>query len=313
MDKSRFGIFFLVFFSLGLTKTYANHEVEHTEAEWYDSSRDYVIGHTDNLAEWIDNFFGDASTEEEAPYSTLRLRIEQDWDERDKFDTDVRLRGKVYLPKLNRRLSLLFSDDDGETGQDDLLTDERNSPDDVALQYTARERKYYRLDFKVGIRSSGDPKTSVRYKYERPFLDHYIGRFSQDVRYRGGEGFGSRTRFDLDRIIDETHLLRWFNKADWEEEESGVSWDTGVSYTKRLSHKRAVSYYISAGGETQPYGITNSYGLGVRYRQNVLRPWLFAEVQPSYRWQKDNDIRDREGRAAIFLRLEAVFEKDFGE
>jgi hypothetical protein len=289
---------------------WAETPTEEEGDHWYDDSHDFVVHHADNLAQWMDNFFGTSSTEEEAPYSTLRLRFEQDWDERNDYETDIKLRGKVHLPGLNKRLSLLFSDGDDNVGQDDLLSDRQDSPDDVALQYTARERKYYRIDYKLGLKSSGDPKGSVRYRYERPFDKKYIGRFSEEVLYRGGEGFGSRTRLEMDRIIDDSRLVRWFNKADWQEEESGMEWNTGFSYNKRLSEKRAVSYYVSASGQTQPYGITKSYGLGLKYRQNFLRPWLYAELQPSYRWIKDDDISSRDGVAGVSLRLEAVFERE---
>src|SRR5690606_29294474 len=62
--------------------------------KWLDSSHSYVVEHADNIAEWMNNFFGDVRTEEEAPYSTLRLRLEQEWDEEDQFDSDIKLRGK---------------------------------------------------------------------------------------------------------------------------------------------------------------------------------------------------------------------------
>lgn len=143
-----------VAFSANPNPTFALEQSSPPEDQWFDSGHKYVIHHADNLAEWMDNFFGSATTEAEAPYSTLRLRYEQDWDEEDDFDTDIKLRGKVYLPKLNKRLSLLFSDDDDANGQDDLLIDKQDTPDDVALQYTARQKKYYRVDFKVGLRSS---------------------------------------------------------------------------------------------------------------------------------------------------------------
>lgn len=279
------------------------------EEAWLDSSHKYVVHHADNLAEWVDNFFGNATTEEEAPYSTLRLRYEMEWDEEEGLENDIKLRGKVHLPQLNKRLSLLFSDDDDQTGSDDLLIDKQDSPDNVALQYTARERDYDRVDFKVGLRSSGKPKASVRYRYQRPFLEDYIGRFSQEVRYRGGDGLDARTRLDIDYIIDDNRVVRWFNKADWEETESGMEWSSGVSLTRRISQQKAITYYVSGQGETQ-YGHVHSYGVGMRYRQNLFRPWFFAEVQPSYSWREDHEIdRDRQGVAGLLVRFEMVFER----
>lgn len=284
---------------------------DEAETPWLDTGRDYVIDRADNLAAWMDNFFGDAEREGEAPYSTLRLRLEQDWDQEEGHDDDLKLRGKLYLPKFNERLSLLFSDDDDKTGNEELLIDERRNPDDVALQYTAREKKHYRLDFKVGLRSSLALKTSMRYRYEYPFTDTWLGRASEEVFYYGDDGFGSRTRIELDKILDDRRVVQWRNQADWEEEEPGVEWDTSLALYRRLDDNRAISYYTAVSGETRPDPFTASYSLGVRYRQNFLRPWLFLDVQPYYSWRKNDAEDNRYGSAGLRLRLEAVFEKDF--
>lgn len=282
------------------------------EAPWLDTGHAYVVQRADNIARWMDNFFGVNRVEEEAPYSTLRLRLEHEWDEIDDHESDIKLRGKVYLPKLNKRLSLLFSDDDDGIETNDLI-DKQDSPDDVALQYTAREKERYRIDFKLGLRSSLHPKASVRYRYEYPMTESLIGRFSEEVLYRGDDGFGSRTRLELDKILSDDKVLQWYNRVDWEEEESGLQWRTGLSLNRRLSDKRALGYFIGASGETSPYHLTESYGFGMRYRQNIYRPWLFIEVQPRYAWRKSYENPDREGAANILLRLEAVFTRDFGD
>ncbi|KJS08929.1 MAG: hypothetical protein VR73_04015 [Gammaproteobacteria bacterium BRH_c0] len=278
---------------------------------WLDSSHEYVVGKADNIAVWMDNFFGVNRVDEEAPYSTLRLRVEQEWDEMEGWETGLKLRGKVHLPKLNKRLSLLFADDDEKTGQDDLLLERQNSPDDVALQYTAREKKHYRVDFKVGLRSSLHPKTSARYRYEHPLSDSIIGRFSQEALYRTDDGFGSRTRLEFDKILDENKVLQWYNRVEWEEEESGVSMNTGLAFNRRLGEHRALGYFIAISGKTDPEAFSTAYGFGMRYRQNIYKEWLFAEVQPNYFWRRAEFEDSREGAAAILFRLEAVFTRDW--
>lgn len=277
---------------------------------WLDESRDYVVHHADNIAVWMDNFFGVSRVEEEAPYSTLRLRIEQEWEEIDGWDSGLSLRGKVHLPGLNQRLALLFSDEDERTGSDDLLIDRQDSPDDVALQYTARERNNHRLDFKLGLRSSLHPKVSARYRYEHPFQQDLIGRFSEEVIYRTDDGFASQTRVELDKILSDDRVIQWYNRLNWEEDEPGVSWRTGFALNRRLSDKRALSYFVSAGGETKPSHYTSSYGLGVRYRQRVYRQWLYAEIQPAYHWRRPHYEDSRRGSASILLRLDAVFTRE---
>tara|TARA_R110002110_G_scaffold278023_2_gene493328 strand:+ start:43121 stop:44014 length:894 start_codon:yes stop_codon:yes gene_type:complete len=278
---------------------------------WLDDSHDYVSDQADNLAAWMDSFFGVNRVDEEAPYSTLRLRLEPEWDEIDGWDTGISLRGKVHLPNLNKRVSLLFSDDDERTGSDDLLIDRQNAPDDIALQLTARERENDRIDFKLGLRSTLHPKASVRYRYEKPLSEAIIGRFSQEALYRTDDGFATETRVDLDTILDEDKVLQWTNRLRWFEDEPGLSWNTGLSLNRRLSNDRVLGYYLAIAGATEPGYYTRSYGFGLRYRQNIFRKWLFAELQPSYFWRRDEFEDRRQGSAAILLRLEAVFTRDW--
>jgi hypothetical protein len=284
------------------------------EDEWLDTSHTYVVQRADNIAEWMNNFFGDVRAEEEAPYSTLRLRFEQEWDEVDKFDSDVKLRGKVYLPQLNERISLLFSDEDtGKTGRDDLLIDDKDRPDDVTLQVRATETDRSRVDFRLGIRSSGHPKASVRYKYDHPISDKLIGTYSEELLYLGDDGFSARTRVEFDRILREDLLLQWHNRTDWWEELSGLTWDTSLSLDKKLSDKKVIGTFIGANGRTKPDNRVDNYQIGLRYRQNIFREWLFFEMQPSYRWSKFYPERQRETAVVVLFRLEAVFHKDFAK
>lgn len=291
----------------------AGAESSNTELDrpWLDDSHEYISGTADNLATWMDSFFGVNRVDEEAPYSTLRLRAEPEWDELDGWDTGLSLRGKVHLPNLNKRVSLLFSDDDERTGSDDLLIDRQNAPDDIALQLTARERKNDRIDFKLGLRSTLSPKMSVRYRYQKPLSDTVIGRLSQEAIYRTDDGFASETRADLDTILGDDKVLQWTNRLRWFEDEPGLGWNTGLSLNRRLSNNRVLGYYTAISGATEPGYYTRSYGFGLRYRQNILRKWLFAELQPSYFWRRDEFEDRRQGSAAILLRLEAVFTRDW--
>ncbi|MFA5630262.1 MAG: hypothetical protein WC997_02015 [Porticoccaceae bacterium] len=281
---------------------------------WLDASQEYVTTTADNVAEWMDDFFGDVHAEEDAPYSTLRLRFEQEWDQEDHFDSDVKLRGKVYLPNLNKRLSLLFNEEDtGETGPDDLLIDERDTTQRVTVQYRAKEEERYSVDYRVGIRSNLNIKTSVRARYRYPFSDSLRGTASEEVLYLGGDGFASKTRLELDKILSEHTMIQWHNKVDWMENEPGVTWASSLSLDKRLSDTKAYGYFIGMNGATKPEDIVHDYYVGVRYRQNMFRPWLFGEVRPSYRWSKAYPGAERENALVILFRLEMVFQRDLSD
>ncbi len=284
---------------------------ETKKSPFLDDSHRYITSRADNLAHWMNNFFGDVRTEEEDPRSTVRMRFEQEVDEHNNWVSDFKVRGKVHLPKLNEKVSLLFSDeDDRTTGHDDLLIDSRDTPEDLAIQYNAREKEKYRVDFRVGLQSSLSPKTSVRFKYEQPFSPSLLGTFSEEALYLGGDGFASITRVEFDKLVGEDKIVQWHNRVDWAEDSPGAEWGSSLSWDKRLSEKSAYGYFVAINGRTEPNNMVNGHSVGVRYRQNVYSNWLFAEVQPSYRWDKPEVGLPREHGAVILFRLEAVFTSD---
>ena len=117
---------------------------------WVDSSHAYATDQAQALTEWMDSFFGDPNYDLEKAESLLRLEWTNSWDEEDDYNANLRLRGKLQLPRLSKRLNLVFSGEDG----DELTEDERSQEDRVGLLYTVAEKRRSRVDLGVGINSS---------------------------------------------------------------------------------------------------------------------------------------------------------------
>lgn len=276
---------------------------------WADKSHSYVTNRADELAQWMDHFFGVSRSDIEAAHSSLRLQLGYDWDEKD-HKSRVRLRGKLYLPRISERISLVFTDENNETDDnEDIESIARDVDNDnsVALEYKARDKNNARLDFRLGLRNITKLKASARYRYLHPLSDKYLTRFTEEIYFQDGEGFGSLTRVDLDRIINNDHLVRWSNRFEYSEETPGVEWGTKLSSRHRIGDKAAVSYFLFSNGETRPQKNTG-YGLGFSYRRNIHREWLFFEVEPSYGWRREAFENNREGIAAIDFRLEVLLQ-----
>lgn len=279
---------------------------------WLDSSHSYVHTSTDQLAGWIDQFFGVARADRESAHSSLRLRLESGWLEGEGLDDKVSLRGKVDLPRIDERLSLLFEDEEGGDSQSDndiSAIRNNNQNTDIGLSYKALDHLRSRVDFSVGLRSSGKAKLKARYRFESPWGDNYINRFIETLYFIDGEGFGTRTRYELDHIIGAGELIRWANEAKFAEDIDGVEWSSRLILGKRLDDKSAISYFTWIAGETRPDYLTTSYGLGLRYRKQVIRPWIFYELEPTYSWGREEIENNREGKVGFTVRLEMLFEK----
>jgi len=273
---------------------------------WVDDRYAAFTNQADKLAAWIDGFFSDSRAVEDSATSLVRIRPEYGWDDDGGSDWHVRVNGRLYLPATRERLSLVFMGEEGgfeETFYDPGLTSDGDSA--VGIQYQVRNEARSKFDLTAGIKSHLKGKLGARYVYLLPLTDVNRIRLSEEVFWIGGDGFGTLTRADFDRVIDENTLIRWANKAIYSEDSNGVEWTTTLGWAKRLKEKRAVRAYVFTKGETSPRYV-KSYGVGTSYRRRFLRRWLYWEVEPYYEWRKNEAGDNREGVFGTDFRIEVV-------
>jgi hypothetical protein len=283
------------------------HALEDPGAQsWVDTSYEYVTARTDLLAQRLDSFFGEPHSDLESADSVLRLLGEVEQDQQDGSDGKIRLRGKVDLPQIDRRLSLVFF----EEGEDrrDVAPAGEHEDSDVGLQYRLSERERSRLYLSVGTNASLEFRSSLRYRYLYPIREDLLARFSERVYYKEDEGIGALTRLDLDYSLTDNRILRWTADVDYGEETDGAEWGTRLSYLIRLNDKEALSHFVAMSGQTDPEDYTSAYALGVRYRRNMFRPWVFFELEPSHEWRRDAPADDMDPAWVLTLRIELLEE-----
>jgi hypothetical protein len=283
------------------------HALEDPGAQsWVDASYEYVTARTDRLAQRLDSFFGDPKSDLDSADSVLRLLGEFEEDQQDGSDSKIRLRGKVDLPRIDRRLSLVFFEE-GEDRRDVVPPGEREDSD-VGLQYRLSERERSRLYFSVGTNASLELRSSLRYRYQYPIGENLLASFRERLYYKQDDGFGTITRGDLDYFISDDRILRFTADADYGEETDGAEWGTRLSYFIRLNEKVALSPFAAMSGQTDPEDYTSAYALGIRYRRNIFRPWIFFEVEPAHAWRRESAEDDRDPAWVLTLRLELLEE-----
>jgi hypothetical protein len=273
---------------------------------WVDKSFNYMTTRADSTAVWLDSFFGRPETDLESADSVLRLRMEHEWDEVKDDKTRIRLRGKVNLPRIDHRLSLVFSEDDEDL--DDVVPQVEHRDEDIGLQYRIHQRDHSRLYLSFSTNSSLDFKSSLRYRQIETFSENWRGEFSERLYYTEDDGFGTLTRVGLDRALGPDHLVRWIAQADYNEESAGVRWSSKVSHSTRLSERSGFSVFGAVSGVTDPHYLTDAYALGIRYRRSVFRRWIFVEVEPAHVWRRPTLWEPREPLWVLTLRLEFLEE-----
>jgi hypothetical protein len=273
---------------------------------WMDSSRTTVTDSANSMAEWVDSFFGLPQADEQSASSFVRVRPQYEWDEKDHSDWKLRGTGQLQLPQLSERLSLVFFGEEGDFNDEFYDPALRDGSSTLGLQYNLSEKRRSRFDLNIGIKAGPKGKVGGKYRYDLPFLTSSRLRFSEELFWIGGDGFGTLTRLDLDRRLGDSTLLRWANRAEYSEESNGVEWRSRMGWVTKLDKQSAYSAFTFIRGDTDPEWL-KSYGLSLKYRRQFLRDWLFYEIEPRYAWRKGKHDTQRDGVASIQLRLEIRF------
>ncbi|MEP5567178.1 MAG: hypothetical protein ABJN62_05030 [Halioglobus sp.] len=285
-------------------------ETEEPPINWVDTGQTVAAEQAQAAVEWMDEFFGDPTYDLEKAESFLRLELENDWDQDDGNDFGVRVRGKVQLPKISKRLDLVFSEADGEA----VDSDEREDLDNISLQLKVRESERSRFDATMGF-SSGHLKPGIRYRNEGDLQSACSYRYVQRVQYEDGENFFTIAQGDLFQAFENTDVLRWSNRIKYGDRTQGMEWRSRLSLFQRYNAdtKRplALNHFLTVSGETQPDSFAKNYRLGTLWRRQVYRDFLFVELEPAINYRRREYEDDRELAWSFVVRLEIALSRDF--
>ena len=291
----------------------ANKPIDEPPITWVDSSHDYATDRAQALTQWMDNFFGDPIDDLEQAESYLRIEFIDQWEDEDRHNFKSRLRGKVQLPNISRRLNLIFS---GEGNEADIGPKERNNEDSLSLQYEFLDNKSTRFNLALGI-TSGGLRPGVSFRNSNTIGKHSSYRFLERIQHDNNKGFYSTTQLDFYRTIDTNDSVRWSNRIRYGEETEGEEWRSSLSLRQRylLDTERpiATSVFVTVNGVTEPEYLTKNYTLGLLFRRQIYRDFLFMELQPAYNLRRNDANENRHGVWSILFKLEIALEKDLHE
>jgi hypothetical protein len=277
------------------------------ESRWVDSSHRFATDQTMALTRWVDSFFGDIEGDAEIAESRLRVKLSTEWDARLPNQNHVTVGGKIDLPRLANRVDLVFRGDD----PDELIRGDQNDPSQsqVGIQVNLDESASgkHRTDLTVGLSSSG-PKPGFKYRYHTALNANTALRFSQRAQYDLDDGAYATTKLDADYVLSETSLLRTQNRVLFGRDAEGMEWSTNFGrvrqWTDAEGFERASFLYFEVQGQTKPYSHVNNYQLGLRFRAQALRKFLFFELEPTFNYRIDEPYAERKGAWAIEARVE---------
>ncbi len=289
---------------------------------WIDKVRRGVFYTVCGSAAWFDNFFGDERTYDPTQvYGKLSAGLLHEatgeWKDRSKFNANI------PLPNVSKRTSAFLGRDDPEEFISDQATDLstpeafRSGTDDrswlAGFGYSPPGKRGARLNFRLGGKVSSNPYAFVqaRYRYTRYTSRNTAFRFHETVFYRTNDDeLGCTTYAGYDWVPRRNFMARVSTQVTVTQDTDGAKWKSYATLYEDLALRsgspRGLAYQLIANGETDDVPLREYGFLGI-YREQVFRPWLFAEATLGYSWVKEEPELSREGGLTVGFVFEILF------
>lgn len=239
-------------------------------------------------------------------------RIQLSWEPRSSMltDTDLRFRIRVRLPALKERVDLLLSDNEDETQNNTIRAarDTGNNDRDrttIALRFRPEQDSHY--SYRVGAGRRDQLYAMTRYKDAFAFSKQWAMLYDAELYYYTRDRLGAELGWAVQYEMSKKHLIRQNNRFYFRDNTNDWLWRHEVHHLFSVDQHNAVIPHLMVEGLSQPnYRVEEIYG-GFRWRNNMLRDWLFFEVEPFVLWLREEDFKTSYGLA---LRVEAYYGRD---
>jgi len=252
-------------------------------------------------ASWLDSFFGDEREDDELASSHLRLGISNRFLELEPEKFKIFLRGKVVLPRLERRVQLVFEGTD-----DSSLLDTEEQKSSSSIRYSIKDTKKKKLSLSTGFRGGlTHPHIFTRLRLSKKinrgdWLTHVIPSLVYDTR----EGWEAVLRISNEHEIGEDLFFRSTTQPIWADHKDGLTLRQDFTVFKRLSPLRYLAFDWFSEFVNGPHNKLEVTQLRLRHRRAIWRDKMFLEFAPGLRFANEHEHRLQwEG----YIKLEMFF------
>jgi hypothetical protein len=288
---------------------------------WLDRMHQSTFDAVWRSAMQVDQWFG--STADETTYMRTSGSIAPAllYDEFDGFQPRLRFEVDVPLPRLNERFHAFI----GRVNRDEYVTERRPDSGAFARQYgpvdddetllgiryrQPRQGGRFEADAGLRIRTPLDPFVKGSWRFTRGSSESTLFSLRETAFWQNSEKFGVTSRIDIERIFDDTWLLRWTGSGTISQRTEGVRGYAAFNVMRGLPNRRAICAELFTEGELDADVPLGNYGVKLAYRRSIARDWLVLETRLSLTFPKDEPWQRREASWGIGVGLEMFFGTD---
>jgi hypothetical protein len=270
----------------------------------------------------IDRLFGSRYDERAYQQITGSVAPAVLWDEFGSYDMRFRFNINLPLPRMNERFNAFV----GRVDPEEYISERSQqsgafrrqygprSTDEtlLGLSYIEPRKQGIRFDAGTGIRlrSSPDPYVKGGIVYEKGSMEGLMFGWRETAFWQPSEGAGFTTRFDLDRYMEHSWLVRWTTSGTFSQQSNGLKGYSSLMALHGLSDRRAVAFAVGLDGETDADVPLRDYGMKVAYRQQISRDWLVMEIRTSLTWPREELTQSRPPSWGVGIGFEMLFGTD---
>jgi hypothetical protein len=194
---------------------------------------------------------------------------------------------KIALPGLKDRWGVLIggSSDRSELELTDI--DEVDQGDyESFLRFFPKEKRHLTWDFDLGIKYKSEVKYFGRVtgQYNNEW-NEFPYRIIERIYWLNDDGFGEKSRFELDQKIGERSLTREFVELEWSETSTGIDISGGAFLRTQIRKGFGVGLEWTNYAHSHPWNY-DYFDLVVRIRKSIGWEWLEAELSPRTRFYR---------------------------
>lgn len=282
-------------------------------------TRQQVGTWVDSTSRSIDNFFGTQDSMRVDNESYLRVDQTLRWKKSSPPKSEVNLRYRIDLPTAEERLRLIIESDPEESqgtleeqGSERLANarnNERSSIAGLSWLENRDKRQHWNNDISAGVRLHLPLNPYVRFTSERLWAlgeSPWQLESHNRVSWFNSDGYSARSRWDAGRSLGNARHLRFITTFQWREEEDTLEFNEVAELNHRLNERSALRHSAVAVGKSASDPRLTNYYLQTRYRRDVHKGILFADVLPALHFPRESDYVPH---WAMTLRLEMYFQR----
>lgn len=277
--------------------------------ERFDSKRDVASRYLTDFANWIDNFFADDRIYDEEQGSYIKLNLLQTYFEDSKPLYDAQIKGKLDIPKTQKRLQLFIESidsDEDDTQQTSINETVDKQEQSIGLRFFQPDTKLWKIITIAGVRfrSGLDPFARIRF---RRLIDkgQWTFRITENIFWYRSDGAGETTRLDIDHPLTKKLLFRSTSQATWRNINDYFDLGQDFILFQNINKRKSLAYQAGVRGISDKRTYTTDYFYLVHYRQQIHNKWLFLDIIPSINHPRENDYKPIR---SLTINFEIVFD-----